>query len=1056
MRILLLHLSDIHIKSDGHNNPVLNRVDKLSAAVISSMPSTDYFFILVTGDIAFSGGKSEYQISAEFLEKFKRPFEDQYGIEPSFVLVPGNHDCDFTCDDSIRTTLLKSMSPSSIDSVIVSKCASVQENFFEFRNSFCQTNNNINMDINEVNTLLTIMTFSFNNYLFPCNITFQLINSAWMSTRKEQQGKLLFPLQFLPTNHEPAIHPNAVITMFHHPYNWFEANNARDFRKAIELTSDVILTGHEHEDSHYLKTFSNGASLEYFEGGVLQESGDPDISSFNAIILDLDEQKVRSIRYCWTDNSHYVPEDFGWHPFQRNKQRLRRDFEVSSDFTATLNDPGAKYTHPAKEAIFLQDIFVYPDLRELNTSAKKTKRKIIQHELVKGENIVSLILNHGKVLIAGEDKSGKTMLARTLFTDLSTLGMTTIFMQGDHFSSVNEEKIINTIAREFMEQYSKDVYERFRQLDRSKRAIIIDDYHRCRLNNAGRQHLLSILANSFDKIILLGANEVCLEELFNSDTDAYILWKFKHYEIMPFGNVLRSELIKKWYYLGHVYTEDESEIHTKIFQAEDLISTLLGRNFLPSYPMFILLMLQQLQVKDALRTTSGTFGYLYEILITTSLSRSSSTTVDLDTKYNYLTEFAFHIFTKKLRAISENEMLEWHEAYCRSYQLYINFELIESDLIKAGIFNRGNGLIRFNYKYIYYFFVGRYFRDHITEDEIKQHIEAMSRRLHHEETANIIIFLSYLSKDPFILTTMLNASKQIFSSYDRCDLGKDTAFFNELMLQDPMLRLKNSNIEENRLKLNEQRDLLRDIDSDIIREEDEDESSEVISDEELPQDSIWINAAFKTIQILGQVLRNFPGSLKGDVKFTLAEECYSLGLRVLTVCFDMFKEHQDNMIRTIAAHISENEPDRENEEIVEEIKMHLFTLLEAITLSVIKHVSNSVGLEKLSPTFTEVLKRNAEVSIQIIDLCVKLDHYRDLPELEINKIYRSEHKNRFSSNLVRLMVWYHLYLRPVKQSQRQQICSKLGIELSPKMLKTGTKREGRSKSTVVKRRKGMR
>jgi hypothetical protein len=41
------------------------------------------------------------------------------------------------------------------------------------------------------------------------------------------------------------------------------------------------------------------------------------------------------------------------------------------------------------------------------------------------------------------------------------------------------------------------------------------------------------------------------------------------------------------------------------------------------------------------------------------------------------------------------------------------------------------------------------------------------------------------------------------------------------------------------------------------------------------------NAAFKTIQILGQVLKNFTGSLRGGPKRQLMEECYGLGLRVL-------------------------------------------------------------------------------------------------------------------------------------------------------------------------------
>jgi hypothetical protein len=40
-----------------------------------------------------------------------------------------------------------------------------------------------------------------------------------------------------------------------------------------------------------------------------------------------------------------------------------------------------------------------------------------------------------------------------------------------------------------------------------------------------------------------------------------------------------------------------------------------------------------------------------------------------------------------------------------------------------------------------------------------------------------------------------------------------------------------------------------------------------------------INAAMKTVQVIGQSLRNFPGSLRGDLKREMALESYRLGLR---------------------------------------------------------------------------------------------------------------------------------------------------------------------------------
>src|ERR1019366_9435765 len=52
-----------------------------------------------------------------------------------------------------------------------------------------------------------------------------------------------------------------------------------------------------------------------------------------------------------------------------------------------------------------------------------------------------------------------------------------------------------------------------------------------------------------------------------------------------------------------------------------------------------------------------------------------------------------------------------------------------------------------------------------------------------------------------------------------------------------------------------------------------------------------MNIAFKTLQVLGQALRNFPNVLKADLKTRVAQECYSLGLRVLSVVLVVSKEN---------------------------------------------------------------------------------------------------------------------------------------------------------------------
>src|SRR5206468_3838299 len=84
-------------------------------------------------------------------------------------------------------------------------------------------------------------------------ILVRTLNSAWTSRKKEGR-MLMLPLKYLAERFPVQDNPAVAVTAIHHPYNWFEPENARALRKLLEESSDVILTGHEHSSSTYVKT----------------------------------------------------------------------------------------------------------------------------------------------------------------------------------------------------------------------------------------------------------------------------------------------------------------------------------------------------------------------------------------------------------------------------------------------------------------------------------------------------------------------------------------------------------------------------------------------------------------------------------------------------------------------------------------------------------------------------------------------------------------------------------------------------------------------------------
>lgn len=674
------------------------------------------------------------------------------------------------------------------------------------------------------------------------------------------------------------------------------------------------------------------------------------------------------------------------------------------------------------------DIFVYPDLRWLKPPGEDQRfAKVVDKQ------IPEFVLDQQYVLIAGPEKSGKTTLAKALFQDLRVKGVVPVYLIGSEIKGkgYNESSVLSSVKHAFEAQYSMPNEEGFRQEEKTKKAIIIDDFDRMRANARGRDRVLKTLKESFGMIVLLGSEQLRFDDLIDQEEGTKpIIWSFAQCNILPFGRVRRAALVERWCTLGRQYTCDEHELSRRAQLAERTIDILLGQGFVPAYPLFILVMLQQLEVSTPLNMApvSGSYGYVYEALLTMALTKATGRSDDLDTQYNYLSEFAYLLFKEQTYHVEVGKALKWHDEYCEMYSLHLDFENHLSILCDALVLNRENETIGFRYPYGYYYFVSRYFSDHINELAIREHIRLMSKQLNHADSANIMMFLSYKSRDPYILESMLEASRDLFSSYEEYDLVEHTQFLERLADSLPRLHLDSSDPEAHRREV-----LAREDDLDEVWTEEEQEMGErpINLDRDLGE-ILQINVAFKTIQILGQVLRNYHGSLKGELKLDLARECYSLGLRVLTFMFNLVESELEDLIKFfVDMSLSAEAEKKSPEDIVKYAGKFIFCLMEALAFATIKQISDSVGLDKLCLTFDDLLIQNTLISYRFIDLSVRLDYCRGFPKKQVFDMDRDTRRRAFAARLLRDLVWYHFYIHRESRRLRESVCARLDIKLLP-------------------------
>ncbi len=1010
MKILILHLSDIHL-NEGENS-VEGKFSLIATAVQNEEIELAAIVVVVSGDIAYSGSQSEYEKARLLLSALAEALHQRLKIRPSFVFVPGNHDCDFSQNNTIRDIVIRDVRSGKqplVSDEVIACCAAVQKNFLAFTEGLtgkagAPMYSEVAVDIDDVTVL------------FCC------FNTAWMSEKKEIQGTLQFPAKYLDAK-RPAIKADYVVSVFHHPYSWMPSASFRQFKDHIEATSDLILTGHEHEPSNYQKYKATGEVNEYLEGAVLQDSGRADRSGFHTVYVDLNAQKQRVVTFAW-NGEMYVPEPHSdaWVGYTRGSRGGKRDFELVDEFDAWLDDPGAAFVHPAKPDLTLADIYVPPNLKEFEVDDKS---ELVYSDLLESGDVLQKLAGKRRVLLFGRHQAGKTALAKTLFRQLYNRNLTPVLLSGEDLADTHLKlaKFEDLVERQFQNQYRNPMLPKFQQLDRDKTVVMIDDFDHARLNAKGRLRLLNAIHERYERLIVIGDDILKLEEVASGKTGSKVLHDYYQAEIVQFGHLLRSKLIDRWYSIGSEYVSNPEDLARQIHDAEKLITTLLGKNFLPSYPVYVLTLIQAHTSATQPDSSAGTYGALYEVLITQSLAVKSKVG-NLDMRKTYLSELAFWMFSRRLTRITEAEWADFHSGtYVPKYKIRPSRAELVREFEMANLIEHTDQRYTFTHSASYYYFIARYLRDNITKDEIRKLIAEICSRLNKQENTSILLFLTHLSKDPYIVGIVLAKAKDVFSSFQPATLEEgDVAFLKTIAADVDKIVLHDKDFAEVKEERLRRLDAAPTLAEDVFDDErDTDEALKLVAD---------LHLSLRTLEIVGQLVKNFPGSLIGEDKFALVKECYDLGLRTVSMLFNLFQENAEAFIDVVVDRLVERDGKslESREGFKKRVRQLLFWMIERSCFGLIKRISLAVGHSQLSETYREVLEKNPTTAVALIDMSVRLDNL-GFPEDELQELSKRLKSNIVADRLLRQLVVEHFYLFPTREQTKQKVCAALDIEI---------------------------
>jgi hypothetical protein len=1000
MKIGILHLTDMHLTS---KSATIDRTKLMCDLLISDFHDIQKLYILISGDIAFSGKSEEYKVAKQLVSTIKLLFKEKHpGVEFGIILVPGNHDCNFDLANDLRKTVLKNINYQNIgsDDSIIDLSLGVQQDFWDFYLAYNPKPNNK-------------MLYQIVDKIEGKSICFTCINTSWMSQYEEVAGSLFFPVkkyEELANNSDHALN----IAVWHHPANWFNPNtnenNKKEFEKFIEKIAPIHFIGHEHENEHYLNINQINEIESHIISGKLFNDDRKKECGFNSIKIELADKET-FVKSYYLEDKHFKLSNEKKISLDR---KISKTFNLREDFKNDLNDIKIPLILSNKKEIKLAEVYVYPDMESVSSGIDLNKLESFQ------DSSRLTLSEYDYCIIEGDEQIGKSTLLGSLFLQSYIDGSFPLLIKGSEIKSLDTTKILKkALSKQYIDGF--DEFEKYLQIDKSKRVLLIDDYQDTELNPSSTKEILTELGCKFGKILITISSSQSIIPTMQTD---FPNWKF--FGLKPFGYKKRNDLIEKYLYLKeNPITIDEHQFLENTKLTFDNVQNILGDKLMPSYPVFILSILQALEYKP-IQQNETSYGYCYQTLIHYSLHNAGVNNDDIDTYFNFLTELAYHFVAKDLEYISRKEFDSYYLEYKKDY-IIPNYEIVLKTIKNSKIIFEKEDSLYFGYKYILYYLSAKKISDVIDKPEGKAIIKKLFKKVHIEKNASILVFVTHHSKDiSFIEESMMN-SMIILDSVNPITLEKHDPFYDSV--RSLVEEVKQDVLEINRNPKDERRKFLK------IRDEQEraNERSEQYEDSQNdkdvePHDIILpFQQAFRSIEIIGQIVRNRKGSLpKGQLQ-DMIKEIYTTGFRTVSYVSEMLNNSKDDIIATLVDESGEYESRSEAEF---RISQFIQMMCLQTCLGVFTKLMYSVGNKDLKEIYKNVATELSTPAAKLVSFGIN-SHYGNFSIKELKAIEIDLRGNTVALNLLKARVKSYVYNKKVDYKIKQQIAATLNMTIGP-------------------------
>ena len=687
---------------------------------------------------------------------------------------------------------------------------------------------------------------------------------------------------------------------------------------------------------------------------------------------------------------------------------------LSSKQVHFLENVGIPLAHKEVENVRLRDIFVYPYIQRINSFKDEDDASFSSAKLKEIHKESSSL-----TLLIGDAQSGKTALCKMLYFHYHNVGCIPIWVDGKDIKTVNFSKLEKTAVAA---QYRGLDYQILKSIECRNKILILENFQRVELKPKSRQYFFNAVEKMYAHIIVTvdDAFPLVRYDIGQSGDNIDFLTKFDQVKIKYFGHLQRNELIAKWMLLGQQELVPNEKLK-RIDKYTDLVNSILGRNIVPPYPVFLLSILQTFDAALPEDHRLTAYGHCYQAMIYIALRRARVHNDDVGTYLNFATQLSYHMFVNNGDSLSNSELQKFISQYAQTFNLSMSEAILCRNLLDSRILSNDEcDNWSFGYNYIYYFFVGKYLAENINTPEVTAVISRICRKIHITRYANILIFVAHHTRDFSVLDKIMTNAKCLFDGCSPASLRSfETKHLVGLLRSLPMQVVGHINPHQERGKRLKMQDQMeeQEVPSAFETEERSEEESSSYDNKFI----VELNCALKSIDVMGQILKNHHGSLENTKLVEIFSTAHDLGLKIPNYFFSLFK-NEDDLIRATRGFV--DLADRTNKMFLVD-KEHIAHQLAAFILYGVSHfilhkLSYSLGSDKLVKIADAVNERESTPASELINLSIHAWFLKDLSFEKVQDMAEEFKGNAYALRLLRAVVINHLYMHDISRRDRQR------------------------------------